>query len=198
MKKLFVFFFKLFGWKVEGEMPEGSEKSLLVASPHTSNTDFTFGKAAFEILGLQGKFLIKKELFFWPLGTVLRGLGAIPVNRGESGIISAAVDLFSRNGKCSIIITPEGTRKYVKNWRKGFSRIARQANVPIVIIYVDYKRKVIGIYPELFWATENPSNDLKRLQDIFRTLNVTAKYPKKYSLSSMYNKWGYEKFIPSL
>jgi 1-acyl-sn-glycerol-3-phosphate acyltransferase len=33
--------------------------------------------------GIPGKFLIKKELFFPPLGWILKAMGGVPVNRKQ-------------------------------------------------------------------------------------------------------------------
>jgi len=38
-------------------------------------------------------------------------------------------------------ISPEGTRSRVEKWKTGFYYIAQKANVPIVLMYMDYKKK---------------------------------------------------------
>ena len=43
-----------------------------------------------------------------------------------------------------IAITPEGTRKAVPDWKKGFYIIAQKAGVPIVLTYIDFAKKEIG------------------------------------------------------
>ena len=35
-------FLKLAGWKIQGSLPEGAEKSVLIAAPHTSNWDLPY------------------------------------------------------------------------------------------------------------------------------------------------------------
>ena len=35
-------FLKLAGWKIQGHLPAGAEKSVLIAAPHTSNWDLPY------------------------------------------------------------------------------------------------------------------------------------------------------------
>ena len=35
-------FLKLAGWKIQGSLPAGAEKSVLIAAPHTSNWDLPY------------------------------------------------------------------------------------------------------------------------------------------------------------
>ena len=42
LRALSVGFLKINGWKVEGALPPGAEKSILIAAPHTSNWDLPF------------------------------------------------------------------------------------------------------------------------------------------------------------
>ena len=82
-------FLRIFGWKVEGLVPEleGNENIIIIAGPHTSNWDGVFGFAA--ILGLDAKitFFGKHSLFKKPiLGTFLRYMGGIPVDKSKPGM----------------------------------------------------------------------------------------------------------------
>jgi 1-acyl-sn-glycerol-3-phosphate acyltransferase len=46
-------------------------------------------------------------------------------------------------------LSPEGTRKWIPFWKTGFYRIAYAANVPIVLAFIDYEKKQMGIGPTL-------------------------------------------------
>ena len=81
MRKFSRFIFKLFGWEIDKTSPEGIKKCVVCMGPHTSNYDFIIGRLAFVQYGVKGSFLIKKELFFLPLGWILKGIGGIPVDR---------------------------------------------------------------------------------------------------------------------
>jgi 1-acyl-sn-glycerol-3-phosphate acyltransferase len=65
-----------------------------------------------------------------------------------------------------MVFTPEGTRSYSPNWKKGFYYIAQKANVPIYIGYIDYKKKIGGFYPTLFQPTGNSDADIASLKEI--------------------------------
>ena len=69
---------------------------------------------------------IKKEFFDNPLlRPILLKLGGIPVDRSRgNNIVNQVSAMFSRYETLNIIITPEGTRKLVHNWKKGFYYIA--------------------------------------------------------------------------
>lgn len=51
---------------------------------------------------------------------------------------------FANSKKFHLAITPEGTRKRNPNWKKGFYYIALKAQVPIVLIGIDYATKTIS------------------------------------------------------
>ena len=72
-------------------------------------------------------------------------------------------------------IAPEGTRKRVKAWKRGFHHIARGANVPISLAYLNYRRKVGGFGP-LFMPSDDIMADLKKVGEFYAT--VTPRHPE--------------------
>ena len=65
-------------------------------------------------------------------------------NKGACGSCTVLVDnvatIFGQQDSFYVIITPEGTRSLNTNWKRGFYYIAKQANVPIALGYLDYKK----------------------------------------------------------
>jgi uroporphyrinogen-III synthase len=59
----------------------------------------------------------------------------------------AGVKALKENKDITIIITPEGTRKPVRRFKRGFYEIASQAGVPIAVTYINYKTRHMGIGP---------------------------------------------------
>ena len=119
------------GWKVTGTLPD-IPRLVFIIAPHSSNWDGLWGMAAKIALGMKVKVLGKASLFWWPLGPLLHRLGVIPLDRSSpQGTVGQAVDLLRNNEKMWFAITPEGTRKAVKDWKAGFLKIARMADVPI-------------------------------------------------------------------
>ena len=76
-----------------------------------------------------------------------------------------AASLFQENEELFLVFTPEGTRKYNPNWKKGFYYIAMRAKVPIYICYMDYERKIGGFH-SLFEPTGNVDEDIAYIKSI--------------------------------
>lgn len=133
------------GWAIQADDP-GFAKYVLIAAPHTSNWDFPLGIAAAWALGLDAHWLGKHTLFRWPYGWFFRALGGIPVRRDQArNLIPAIADIFARSERLILALAPEGTRGRTDHWKTGFYHIARAAGVPIVMAYLDYGKKQVGI-----------------------------------------------------
>lgn len=176
MGKIMFFILKIFGWKIDKSVPQGVKKAVIVVGPHTSNWDFVIGKMAFMNYGIKGRFLIKKELFFPPLGWILKAMGGIPVDRKKNNnFTDFAVSYFENNDSMFMVFTPEGTRSYNPNWKKGFYHIAIKAKVPIYVAYMDYERKIGGFH-SLFHPTGNSDEDILKIKNILKQFK--GKYPE--------------------
>jgi 1-acyl-sn-glycerol-3-phosphate acyltransferase len=112
--------------------------AFVLAANHWSNFDpWPLGIDLFPHRFL--RFMAKSELFWFPLGVIIRAGGGFRVRRGERDeeAIATAVDLC-RQGY-AVVMFPEGTRrskglrkKHEARWRTGAARIALEANVPLV------------------------------------------------------------------
>ena len=154
---------RLGGWRVVGPLPDVS-KLVLIAAPHSSNWDGIWGFAAKLALGFEVKVLGKAQLFWWPLGPLLRRLGVIPIDRSSpQGTVGQAVDMIRRSERIWYALTPEGTRKRVEKWKSGFWKIAHEAQVPILPAYFHYPDRRIGIGP-LFATTGDMAADIAALR----------------------------------
>ena len=109
----------------------------------------------------------------------MRRLGAISIDRGNrhNDMIGTAVREFAKGGPLTIVITPEGTRKPTKRWKRGFWEIAHQAGVPLVPAYWDFKKKEIGLF-ETIWTTDDYEADLRKVRSLYR--KEMAKYPDQF------------------
>lgn len=180
MKYFARFILKLFGWKIDEHAPEGVKKCVIVVGPHTSNWDFIIGRLAFFMYGIKPKILIKKELFFPPVGWILKWMGGIPVDRKKNNnITDLAVKLFEENETMYMVFTPEGTRKYNPNWKKGFYYIALKAKVPIYICYMDYEKKIGGFHSPYY-----PTGDVE--QDIAYIKGIMGQYKGRFPEQGVY------------
>lgn len=147
LRKVGVAILRRAGWNIEGEFPD-LPRVVIAVAPHSSNWDFVFGAAAMFALGLRVAFIGKHTLFRQPLGSFMRWLGGIPIDRSRpEGFAEEIVKIFERHDRLWLAITPEGTRTYGVAYKTGFYRIAKTAGVPIFPVYFNYRRKVIGFLP---------------------------------------------------
>jgi len=166
------------GWNIT-PFPEDIQKAVVVGGPHTSNWDGVLAVLSGSALGLDSRVLVKNNLFFWPLGPVLKKLGAIPINRGQSsGVVEQAAAEFRQREKLILIVTPEGTRRSAPRWKTGFYYIALQAEVPIVLATADYNRKELS-YPRVIRPSGDLEADLHKMYSVFS--QVTPRHPERLS-----------------
>jgi len=180
---LFKLFFKLKGWQIAETIPNNIKKCVVVAAPHTSNWDFVYALAAIDLFGLKLNYLIKKELFKWPLKSYLYKTGGIPVERSKSNnFVENTIKLFNSRDKIILVIPPEGTRSKVTKWKSGFYHIAVGANVPLYLGYLDYDKKLAGFGKAIF-LTGNKEKDIQTIKDFYS--GKTAKFPDKFSIDNI-------------
>jgi len=187
MKRLFaLFYFWVSGWKIAQKPPSELKKCVLLAAPHTSNFDFVYGRFGATILGMKTRFLIKHEAFKGPMGWLVKQAGGIPVDRRKNNkLLEVMADQFKNNDSFYLMVTPEGTRKLVKKWRKGFYAIAMEANVPIGCVYLDYRKREVGL-GFIIHPTGDYEKDLARIQNFYR--DKTARHPDRFYMSPMYDE----------
>ncbi len=169
---------RLFGWGFEGRIPN-EPKLVAIAAPHTCTADVFVGLAVILALGVRVRWLGKHTIFWRPLGSVLRWLGGIPVNRtAPSGMVGDVVRLIRREPQLFLGLAPEGTRARVEQWKSGFYRIATAAGVPIVPVALDYSRHRIVI-GEPLTPTGDYAADVKRLRSHFHA--GMARHRERYA-----------------
>jgi 1-acyl-sn-glycerol-3-phosphate acyltransferase len=168
----------LLGWNIAGDFPP-YKKCIIAAAPHTSMYDFFLGKIYFWSKGVKIRFIIKKELFWFPFGLILRAVGGMPVNRGaKNNMVEHLEEIFNSREEYKVLFTPEGTRKKVTRWKKGFLVLAHRTQLPVVLGYLDYKLKKVDVL-SVFHPTGNHEKDLMEIQKMYK--GITAKYPENFS-----------------
>jgi len=187
MKKIIAkFILKLFGWGVVNNIPPGTKKFVTLMAPHTSNWDFLVGWFGYMSIGINSKYLIKKEAFVFPLGWLVSAMGGMPVDRKAStNIVLQVGEMFKKDDNLIITIAPEGTRSLSRNWKRGFYYIALNANVPIALGFLDYKNKIGGI-GKMIIPSGNYEDDLKVIEEFY--FDKEARFPEKFSLSPQNRK----------
>lgn len=171
-------FLKMLGWRIEGKLPD-IKKYVIIAAPHTSNWDFPLTLAMTFALKVKIHWMGKAVMFRWPFGNLCRWLGGIPIERSRSGnVVEQSILAFKKHDELIMVISPEGTRKKVSRWKMGFYHIASGANVPVVLGFLDYRRKVGGI-GTTFYPTGRIEEDLDRIKMFYAAM--TGKHGDLFS-----------------
>ena len=160
-------------WKtVDAVLPE--EGGVIIFYPHTSNWDTFYYLMYGWHRDSRYCFYSKKELFVFPLKYPLKALGSTPTGT-DINVVDASVNFLEKCKPAYVAITPEGSRRKVKKWRKGFYRIAQQAKVPICLGFADYETKTVGII-----ATVQPTGDFDedylRIYQWYTENNIQGKH----------------------
>ena len=181
MKSLATFLLKILGWKISVNLDDLPRKAVLIQAPHTSAWDFVYGRLGLLSKKVKIRTMIKKESFYFPMGYLLKALGAFPIDRGNSQkSIKHVANLFNKKEDFILLIAPEGTRKLNKRWKKGFYFVAEKANVPILLGYLCYKKKIAGIGPAIM-PTGDYEEDMKIIEAFYH--DKVAKFPENFNLS---------------
>ena len=140
---------KLAGWKVSGQLPANGRKCVLIAAPHTSNWDLPYTLMVAFALRLNIYWMGKEQIFKPPFRGLMMWLGGLPVRReSANNLVAASITaLQEADGPLQLVVPPEGTRSKARYWKTGFYYIAVGAQVPIVMAYMDYERKISGLGP---------------------------------------------------
>ncbi|MDR2811142.1 MAG: lysophospholipid acyltransferase family protein [Tannerellaceae bacterium] len=177
-KMLSKWMFRIAGWR-KGPIGEYVPKCVICVAPHTSNWDFIIGKLLYTSLGRKAHFLIKKEWFVFPLNLFFKWMGGIPIDRNKNASVTDQMAKeLSRHQTFHLAVTPEGTRKITDDWKRGFYYIAIKANVPILLAYIDYLKKEVGV-KALFYPTGNADADINTIKSYYR--GVTARHPGNFA-----------------
>lgn len=164
----------LTGWRTEGRLPL-IPKFVLVGAPHTSNWDLPLTLLVAFALRARIHWMGKTAIFRRPFKGFFQWLGGIPVERAQSdNLVEQSIQQFHCNDRLILTIAPAGTRQRVVRWKSGFYHIACGADVPIVLGFLDYRRKVGGIGPVVY-PTGNITVDMEAIRAFYDS--VTGKNP---------------------
>ena len=113
------------------------------------------------------RWLGKKSLFRGWRGPIMRRLGGIPVDRAApSDVVAEVVDRIQSGDVFGLVVTPDGTRTDHTHWKSGFYRIAREAQLPVTLGYVDRTTKTTGLGPTIELSGD-VSRDMDRIRAFY-------------------------------
>ncbi len=175
VRSFILWLFRLRGWRLEGGKPD-AKRYVIIGAPHTSNWDFVFFLGTTHHFGISPRFMGKASLFRWPLRRFMFDMGGVPVDRSKRGnYADAMVAEFASHDEFALVIAPEGTRSHVGKWRSGFWHIANEAQVPLVLAWVDNKNMSGGLGPAIMPSGDFAA-DMERIAEFYRA--VMPGHPK--------------------
>ncbi|MCD4556778.1 1-acyl-sn-glycerol-3-phosphate acyltransferase [Schaalia sp. lx-100] len=160
------------------------EQAMVIGAPHTSNWDAIFMAVAFWSIDRPFCFFVKDSVVKVPLfGSFVKKIGGIGIDRTRStGLVEtithAAREAANRGETFTIVLTPKGTRSPRPYWKSGFYRIARGANLPVQLGFIDRTTRTFG------WAHSiHLSGDMRKDMDVIRTFysDKVGVHPEKVS-----------------
>ena len=166
INRLAAFILRRLGWKLIHNPPP-APSSVIIAAPHTSVIDMI----------MTGLYLLAiNERCYWPGPSLLFGVpfrrvvashGELTMEIGEGrGHTNRLVNLLRSKERVNLLLVPEGTFFYVPRWHSGFYHITREANVPLVLAYTDYRKREIGM-GEWFYPGADKKAVIARLRNFY-------------------------------
>ena len=153
------------GWTtVGGPVPE--KKAVILGVPHTSVKDFIISYLFYTQFDAQkARVMIKKEFFFWPLGPLIRRMGAVPVDRSNAAsLVKSLIDQMEKED--TFILA-------------GYHLIAKAVGCPVYLGYFDWGRKRVSA-GEKVELTDDARADTDRIQAIYEEMHLEGRHPEGY------------------
>ena len=149
VRRIILAIYRWRGWTLDGHLPD-IPKFVIAGAPHTSNWDFVFFTGATAAEGIEPAFMGKHTLFKGVMRNFMLDMGGIPIDRTQrANVVEQVADEFARRDRLALVIAAEGTRSSMGEWKSGFYKIARAANVPIVPAWVCNTRRIVGFGPAI-------------------------------------------------
>ncbi len=158
---------RLLGWTLEGERP-GADRFVMVAEPHTAARDLPLMLAVAFAFRVKLHWIGKEELFAGWRHPLMTWLGGLPINRAGGGSeVERIARHFEGRSKIALGIAPGGSRAKTSGWRSGFYWIAVEAEVPILLSFLDFKARRTGVGP-LIQPTGDYDRDVADMRKFYQ------------------------------
>ena len=181
MKNFARFVMRLLGWTCDYDHLPSEQKCIIIGVPYTTAWDFVISWLYYTSAGRVANVMVKKEFFFWPMGILMKKMGALPIDRSRgANIIRQTIQMVKENEYIHLAIAPEGTRDRTTRWKAGFHMIARETGISVYLGSFDWKRKIITT-GEKFELTDDAAADIKRMKDYYREKGIAGKHPEKFT-----------------
>ena len=136
--------YKVFGWRLEGEIPRHEPRLIFVCLPHTSYWDFIIAVLVFKAENIKATIYGKDGFYFFPLTLGYKYFRVVPIKRNQkSNFVEQAAKLYADNAPLWTAMAPEGTRSKMNHLKSGYYHLAKTADVPIVPVGIDFTKKCV-------------------------------------------------------
>ena len=166
------------GFDIDLKSIKNLTSKVILISSHTSVYDFFIGM--FIYYGYMHNeydnyILMKKEFEKYTapfLNLVDTKLKLIEVEKKKSGLVNQIIEQIRYKDNYIIYISPEGTRKYIETLRSGYWAIAKELNLDVSFVGIDFYNKSITFEKprkvEQYW--EDEINNFKKISLTYRPL----------------------------
>ena len=115
------------------------------------------------------------------MSLVMKKFGSMAVRgvKGKNAIYQVA-DILKNADELHVVISPEGRIYKVDDWNKGFYYMAVKAEVPIVVTYLDYEKKKMGI-KGIIHELDNYDEVIAQINEMYA--GVKGRNPKDFVLA---------------
>ncbi|WP_216378491.1 1-acyl-sn-glycerol-3-phosphate acyltransferase [Arcanobacterium phocae] len=142
-------------------------KAVVIGAPHTSNWDALYMLMAFWHADRNLRFLIKSSYMRQPVGSFIRAVGGVGVDRNSShGMVHNIVEHAQSVEHFALCVAPKGTRGYRDTWKSGFYYIALEAGIPVVFGFVDSATKTYGWRGSMM-LTGDVAADMEKIREFY-------------------------------
>ncbi len=155
-------------WHLVGTVPR---RTVVIGAPHTSNWDFVLTLLTIWADDISPHVLVKREMFWWPMGALMRSLGAIETDRqGARGLVERLTVQARESEDFVLVLAPDGTRTPTDHWKSGFYRLTLGSGLPLTLGFVDGPTRTTGVGPTL-QLTGDVRADMDRIRAFYADKN---------------------------
>jgi 1-acyl-sn-glycerol-3-phosphate acyltransferase len=184
----FQFLLKIIGFNVNIDIKNLPSKVIFISS-HTSIYDFFIGMIIY--YGYLHKkyklYCLMKKLFESMVSPFLllidNKVNIISVDKTKNGLTTKIIDTLKTKDNYLIFIAPEGTRKINQTLRKGYWIIAKELNIDVVYVGIDFHKKYIQLEKN---RKVDENWNVEQDNFIQEAIKYTPLYPEKFYWTKNY------------
>jgi 1-acyl-sn-glycerol-3-phosphate acyltransferase len=176
------------GFNVNIDIKNLPSKVIFISS-HTSIYDFFIGMIIY--YGYLHKkyklYCLMKKLFESMVSPFLlfidNKVKIISVDKTKNGLTTKIIETLKTKDNYLIFIAPEGTRKITQTLRKGYWIIAKELNIDVIYVGIDFHKKYIQLEKN---RKVDENWNIEQDNFIQEAIKYTPLYPEKFYWTKNY------------